>query len=221
MHAEGRLHLEAGDVFSTASQIVLFAVDKVEEAVMIELADVASMEPHVAHQLLGVFRPAPVALEHDVRAQWAYHDFTGGIRGYFLVKVVDNAYIEVGNTFARGAGRCIFAGCQRGDHAGFGQAIAVATHQRRAEAFAPDLLGFFGIGVAASGVYLPDAAQHGLVVWRLCEEPAHAAENRGDSGARAFHFRPEAGHRKARQDGGTCTHQNAGDDRHAQGIHVE
>lgn len=79
MDGEGRFHLEVGDVLAMPAQVVFFVVDEIEEVVIIEFADVASVESHVVHQLEGIRGTVPVALEHDVRSQWTQHDFTGGI----------------------------------------------------------------------------------------------------------------------------------------------
>ena len=100
MHGEGGLHLEAGNVLATPAQVVLFPVDEIEEAVVIELADVARVEPHVAHLLQGVLRALPIALEHDVRTQRAYHNLTGRVRRYFTIFIIDNTYIEVRDALA-------------------------------------------------------------------------------------------------------------------------
>ncbi|MNR18982.1 hypothetical protein D3C85_1357440 [compost metagenome] len=112
VNSKGCFHFKAGNVFASAAQIILLAIDEVEKAIVIELANVTSVEPHVAHQLLGVFRTAPVALEHDVRTQRTNHNFAGAVRRYFLIEVVDDAYIEIRNAFSRGARRGVLAGGQ-------------------------------------------------------------------------------------------------------------
>src|SRR5690606_19171036 len=100
VHGEGGLHLKAGDVLATPAQIILFPIDEIEEAVVIELADISGVEPHVAHQLQRVLRTLPVALKHDVRAQRSHHNLTGRVRRYFTIFVIDNAYIEVRDALA-------------------------------------------------------------------------------------------------------------------------
>ena len=68
------LHLEARDVLAPPAQVVLLAVDEVEEPVVVEPAEVAGVEPEVAQHLDGRLRAAPVAREHQVRAGGPAHD---------------------------------------------------------------------------------------------------------------------------------------------------
>src|SRR3546814_13571657 len=60
VNSKSGFHFKAGNVFTPAAHVVLLAVDEVEEAVVIESANVAGVEPHIAHQFQGVLRTTPV-----------------------------------------------------------------------------------------------------------------------------------------------------------------
>nr|MDT0667304.1 hypothetical protein [Micromonospora sp. DSM 115978] len=63
MAHQDALDLEAGDVLAAAAQVVGLAVDEVEEALVVDLADVPGVVPPVAAGLDGGLGPAPVPLE--------------------------------------------------------------------------------------------------------------------------------------------------------------
>lgn len=54
MRGKGSLHFKTGNVFTAAPHVVLFAVNEIEETVIVKLAYVSSMTPHVAHDFQRV-----------------------------------------------------------------------------------------------------------------------------------------------------------------------
>ncbi|MNI63255.1 hypothetical protein D3C73_1186130 [compost metagenome] len=95
------LHLETGDVLPSPTQIVLLAIDKVEKSVLIELADIPGVEPHVPHDLQSVFRPTPVSLENDVWHQWPTHDFASDANRHLIILIVEDTNIKLRGGLAR------------------------------------------------------------------------------------------------------------------------
>src|SRR5690606_19368597 len=97
---EGVLHLEARNVLPAPPHVILFSVDEVKKALFIEFADVAAMQPHVAHDLVRLFGTAPVPLKHDVRPAWSAHYLTSYPHRELVVVLVENPDIEIGCTLA-------------------------------------------------------------------------------------------------------------------------
>ena len=89
------LDLVARDVLAATAQVVLLAVDEVEESVGIELADVPHVDPQVVHHLERVGGTVPVALEHHVGTQRAAHDLAGFAGRQLAAEVVDDAHVEI------------------------------------------------------------------------------------------------------------------------------
>src|SRR5436305_1752910 len=92
---EDALDLEAGDVLAPPAQVVGLAVDEVEKALVVDAPDVARVVPPVAAGLDRRLGPAPVALEHHVRALGSHHDFAVAAPGQLVVVVVEDAGVEV------------------------------------------------------------------------------------------------------------------------------
>ena len=95
MRQDRGLHFEAGDVLATPSQVVLLAIDEIEEAVLVEPADVAGVEPEIAPDFQRVLRSTPVTLEDDVRQQRPTNDFARRANGNLIVVVIKDADIEL------------------------------------------------------------------------------------------------------------------------------
>src|ERR1700722_3897728 len=109
MLPECRLQLEARDVLAPTAQVVLLAVDEVEVAVLVELADIARMKPEVPHGPQGFHRTRPVAVEHHSGLQGSNDDLTGDARWELAVVVVDDPHVEVVVTPPRGEGWHVFS----------------------------------------------------------------------------------------------------------------
>ena len=80
---EAVLDLDAVDVLAAADDHVLLAVGDEEEAVVVDVADVAGVQPAVAHGVRGRLGLVPVA-GHDERA---VHRHLAGLTGRHLVAV--------------------------------------------------------------------------------------------------------------------------------------
>src|SRR5277367_3444212 len=81
MRQQNFLNLERRDFFSAAIDEIAGAAGEEEEAVRIEIADVAGVKPAVAKGLPGCFRVAEVTVEDR---DSAYRDFSRLSRGQWL-----------------------------------------------------------------------------------------------------------------------------------------
>ena len=91
MLVEHLLDLARVHVVAAADDHVLLAVDDEEEAVLVDLAEVAGVEPAVADRLLGGVRAAEVALHDVVALDGDLADLAGGD---LVVVVVDDPHLD-------------------------------------------------------------------------------------------------------------------------------
>src|SRR5689334_6448615 len=94
MLAKRRLDLEARDILAAAAEVVLLAVDVVEEALFVDAAHVAGVQPEILDHCRGRIRAVPIALEHDAGPVRPHADLAGGAARTFLAVVVEDADVE-------------------------------------------------------------------------------------------------------------------------------
>ena len=101
MHEDRGLHLETGNVLAASAQIILLAIDEVEEPVLVESADVTGMKPQIVPDLQCIVGTSPVPLKDDIRQQGATDDLACFADRDLIVVRVEDADIE----FRRGLSR--------------------------------------------------------------------------------------------------------------------
>src|SRR6266511_382743 len=216
---ERALHLEARDVLAPPSQVVLLAVHEEEEAVLVETAEVARVEPQVAqhgHRLVGT---APVAGEHEVRPGRAGHDLADLTRRNLDVVVVDERHLEVdGVALPRRAGLVRLAGREHRQQGSLGEAVAGAE-RLAAEPLVPDAI---DVRRHRRSRAQPEAVPLlvGVVVG-VGEEDRQRAEHRRDRRARPAHLGPEPRHREPPGDAGHAADDESPDDAYRDRVEVE
>src|SRR5882672_6274854 len=94
------------DIFTAAYDHVAFAIDDVEEAVSVAIANVARVKPAVAKRGRGCFRIPVVAFENVFAAQDNFAEFS---IGHFIVLVVEDFHL-VSDRHAAGAGPPLLVG---------------------------------------------------------------------------------------------------------------
>src|SRR5581483_4381093 len=90
MGIDGRLDLPRGDVLAAAPDAVLHPVDEEQEAVLVDPAAVARVEPEVPPGLDRVIGALVVAAEEREAALGPRDDLAGDVRRAGLVVLVDD-----------------------------------------------------------------------------------------------------------------------------------
>jgi hypothetical protein len=131
MTADDLLDLARVDVGAPADDHVLLAIGDEQIAILVEVADVAGVQPAAAQGLGRRLRLVPVALHHDVAA---YHDLAELAGRARLVLVVDDAHAHR-RRLAPGRGEPA-AGHRIGEHV---LGLRQYRHRHRRLALAEDL----------------------------------------------------------------------------------
>ncbi len=96
MPAHRLLNLARGDVFSAAPYVVRLAIDEEQLAVLVETAEVASVQPQVPKGREGRLGLVVVSAEKTVRGLWPYDDLPYCAWRLDHVVLVDDLHLEVG-----------------------------------------------------------------------------------------------------------------------------
>src|SRR6266851_8122260 len=117
-----RLDFFGVDVFAIAQYDDFFlASGEKQIAVRIEVTEIASQKPAIAHDGSGRVRPAPVAFHHDCAAQ---RDFANAGPAIFLRRV-DNLRLHALQRLSNGADHVVVRRVGKGGTAGFSEAIGL------------------------------------------------------------------------------------------------
>ncbi len=221
MSLDRNLHLVTRNVLASPLEIVLLAVDEIEKAFLVEPAYVPGVEPLVAHRRHRRLRPAPVPLEHDVRAVGANDHLAGHVHRYLPFVLIDDADVERSAAFAGGSRSSECAARQPGDQCRFRHAVIVRTHVDRPEPTSPGFLDCVAEGHSAHGVHLSEALPRPVGVRRLGDQGRDRPHQGHYGCAAAMHFRPEVRKGKPRRDCNSPSTQHRGRDPGGEGVVVK